>query len=155
MLIANAPDAGTWLRDVPVVRDRIAGAGALGGIHAALTAGGSSPVLCVAWDMPFLTAPFLAALVEGSPPFEAYLPESEGPQGLEPTCAVYRRSCAAAIERRIARGDVRAIAFHDDVRVGTLPLARVRTFGDPARLFFNVNSPEDVEQAERAWPPPG
>ena len=105
--------------------------------------------------MPFLTAALLAALVEGSPAFEAYLPESEGPQGLEPTCAVYQRSCVPAIERRIAQRDVRAIAFHDDVRVGTLPLARVRTFGDPARLFFNVNSPEDVERVERAWPPPG
>jgi len=154
-LIANATDAGSWRPGLGVFPDRIAGAGALGGIHAALTSAGSTTVLCVAWDMPFLTAPLLRALVEGSRDFEAYLPESEGPQGMEPTCAVYQRSCAPAIERCIARGDVRAIAFHDDVRVGTLPLARVRSFGRPARLFFNVNTPEDVERAERPWPPPG
>jgi molybdopterin-guanine dinucleotide biosynthesis protein A len=112
-------------------------------------------VLCVAWDLPFLTAPLLAALIDGAGGVDAFLPESGGPRGVEPLCAVYGAACQAPIERRIAAGDVRAIAFHDDVRVGTLPLARVRAFGDPARLFFNVNTPEDVERAERAWPPPG
>jgi len=37
------------------------------------------------------------------------------------------------------------------VKVGTLPLERVRAFGDPAVLFFNVNTPEDLEQAEALW----
>jgi molybdopterin-guanine dinucleotide biosynthesis protein A len=27
--------------------------------------------------------------------------------------------------------------------------AEVRSFGDPARLFFNVNTPADLETAER------
>jgi molybdopterin-guanine dinucleotide biosynthesis protein A len=133
----------------------ITGAGALGGIHAALTAASGAPVLCVAWDLPFLTASLLSALLEGMTGVDACVPESGGPRGLEPLCAAYGQPCRSAIERRIAAGDLRAIAFHDDVRVGTLPLARVRTFGDPARLFFNVNTPEDVERAERAWQPPG
>ena len=81
------------------------------------------------------------------------LPESGGPRGMEPLCAVYGPACAPAIERRHAAGDHRAIAFHDDVRVGTLPLAHVALLGDPARLFFNVNTPEDLERAQRAWPP--
>lgn len=154
-LVANATDAGQWRPDLPLVHDVIEGAGALGGIHAALSATAGGSVLCVAWDLPFLTAPLLSALRDGLVGVDACLPESGGPRGLEPLCAAYGPLCRSAIERRIARGDVRAIAFHDDVRVGTLPLARVRTFGDPARLFFNVNTPEDVERAERAWPPPG
>jgi molybdopterin-guanine dinucleotide biosynthesis protein A len=154
-LIANAADAGQWRPGLPLVRDVISGAGALGGIHAALSAAAGGPVLCVAWDLPFLTAPLLSALLEGMTGVDACLPESGGPRGLEPLCAVYGPACRAAIERRIDAGDVRAIAFHDDVRVGTLSLARVRTFGDPARLFFNVNTAEDVERAERAWAPPG
>jgi hypothetical protein len=31
--------------------------------------------------------------------------------------------------------------------VGILPLEEVATFGDPAELFFNVNTPEDLERA--------
>ena len=158
-LVANTPDAPAWRPDLSVIRDVIPGAGALSGIHAALTAAPPSggPVLCVAWDLPFLTAPLLSELLGGMADgaLDACLPESGGPRGVEPLCAAYGPACRGAIERRIAAGDVRAIAFHDDVRVGTLPLARVRTFGDPARLFFNVNTPEDVERAERPWPPPG
>ena len=138
----------------------IPGAGALGGIHAALTAVSAAapgPVLCVAWDLPFLTAPLLQALIAGAraAPFDAYLPESGGPRGVEPLCAVYGPRCLPAIARAIAAGDLRAIAFHGAVRVGTLPLARVRALGDPGRFFFNLNTPLDLERAEREWPPPG
>ena len=82
---------------------------------------------------------------------DAFLPESEGPRGVEPLCAVYDQACTPTIERQIAAGDLRAVGFHDAVKVGTLPLARVRTFGDPALLFFNVNTPEDLARAEEAW----
>jgi GTP:adenosylcobinamide-phosphate guanylyltransferase len=43
------------------------------------------------------------------------------------------------------------ISFHESVRMGTLSLDRVRTVGDPAVLFFNINDPADLERAERLW----
>ncbi len=122
----------------------------MGGIYTAVVSG-SGPVLCVAWDMPFVTADLLRALVNGSAGYDAFLPESDGRRGVEPLCAVYGPACGPAIERQLARGDLRAIGFHPDVRVGTLPLDRVREFGDPAVLFFNVNTPEDLERAEAVW----
>jgi molybdopterin-guanine dinucleotide biosynthesis protein A len=70
---------------------------------------------------------------------------------MEPLCAVYGPACGPAIERQLARGDLRAIGFHDDVRVGRLPLALVRGYGDPDVLFFNVNRPEDLKRAEELW----
>ena len=48
-------------------------------------------------------------------------------------------------------GDLKAISFHADVRVGILPLAQVKAFGDPDELFFNVNTPDDLERAEALW----
>lgn len=150
LLIANAPDAGSWapaLRCVPDVR---LGAGSLGGIYTALC-DAPGPVLCVAWDMPFVSEALLRTLIAGSDGCDAFLPESGGRRGLEPLCAVYGPACRAPIERAIAHGDLRAIAFHDAVRVGTLTLDRVRSFGDPETLFFNVNRPEDLEQAEVLW----
>ena len=148
LLVANDPDAGSWapaLRCVPDVR---LGAGSLGGIYTALC-DAPGPVLCVAWDMPFVSEALLRTLVAGSDGFDAFLPESGGRRGLEPLCAVYGPACRAPIERAIARGDLRAIAFHDAVRVGTLSLDRVRAFGDPETLFFNVNRPDDLERAEQ------
>ena len=61
----------------------------------------------------------------------------------------------ALARRYLDGGDLRAIAFHEDVRVGILPLERVRQFGDPADLFFNVNRPEDLAEAEARWQPRG
>jgi len=101
--------------------------------------------------MPFVTAELLRALVEGSAGCDAFLPESDGRRGVEPLCAVYGPACGPAIERQLARDDLRAIGFHADVNVGTLPLERVRVFGDPDVLFFNVNTPADLERAEAVW----
>ena len=150
VLIANDPEAAQWRPDLGCVPDVVPGAGGLGGILTALAAG-EGPVLCVAWDMPFVPAPLLQALIAGSGAFDAFLPESGSPRGLEPLCGVYGPACRGPIEAAIARGDLRAIAFHDAVRMGTLSLDQTKQFGDPAELFFNVNRPEDLERAEGLW----
>ena len=152
LLIANAPDGPTWRPDLETIPDARPGFGSLGGIYTAVAAH-AGPVLCVAWDMPFVTVPLLHALVmrfdQGD--VDAVLPESSGRRGLEPLCAVYGPACSPAIARRLTSGDLKAISFHDDVRVGIVPLAQVRTFGAPEDLFFNVNTPEDLERAEALW----
>jgi molybdopterin-guanine dinucleotide biosynthesis protein A len=152
LLIANDPDAPSWRPDLQTIPDARPGSGSLGGIYTAV-AHAETAVLCVAWDMPFVPADLLAALVEGSSAFDAYLPESGGRRGVEPLCAVYGPACGPAIARRLDAGDLRAIAFHDDVRTGILSLAQVRQFGggDPAELFFNVNTPDDLAEAEAMW----
>jgi len=150
LLVANDPRAPSWRADLRTVPDVRPGCGSLGGIYSAVLAGPDA-VLCVAWDMPFVTPQLLVALAEGCAPWDAFLPESGGRRGVEPLCAVYGPACAPAIERRLARGELEAIAFHPDVRIGTLPLERVRRCGDPEVLFFNINRPEDLERAEALW----
>jgi molybdopterin-guanine dinucleotide biosynthesis protein A len=149
LLIANAADAGSWRPDLPTMPDARPGGGSLGGIYTAVTAA-PHPVLCVAWDMPFVPTGLLRALVDGANAgrYDAFLPESAGRRGLEPLCAVYGPACGPAIARRLENGDLQAISFHPDVRVGILSLAAVRTFGDPDELFFNVNTPDDLDRAE-------
>ena len=103
--------------------------------------------------MPFVPEALLRALVEGAAAgtYDAFLPESSGRRGVEPLCAVYGPACGPAIARRLDSGDLKAISFHPDVRVGILSLAQVRAFGDPDELFFNVNTPDDLERAEALW----
>ena len=101
--------------------------------------------------MPFVDEGLLRALTTGSAGWDAFLPESDGRRGVEPLCAVYGPACRVAIERRLDAGDFKAIAFHGDVRVGILPLQDVRRFGSPDELFFNVNTPEDLDRAEAVW----
>jgi len=150
LLVANAPDGPTWRPDLRTIPDARPGCGSIGGIYTAVVSG-PGPALCVAWDMPFVGSDLLRELVEGAAGYDAFLPQSDGRRGVEPLCAVYGPACGPAIERQLARGDLMAIGFHAAVKVGTLPLERVRRFGDPDVLFFNVNTPEDLVRAEAMW----
>ncbi|HXY19451.1 MAG TPA: molybdenum cofactor guanylyltransferase [Gemmatimonadales bacterium] len=146
ILVANAPDAPSWRRDLRVVADVLPGNGSLGGILTAVETAGS--VLCVAWDMPFVPAGLLAGLAGLLAGADAALPESGSRRGLEPLCAAYGPACGPAIRAAIGRGDARAVGFHGDVRLARLPQAGVLQYGDPAVLFFNVNTPDDLARAE-------
>jgi len=152
LLIANASDAAAWRPDLTTLADARPGLGTLGGIYTAVTAV-PGPVLCVAWDMPFVPEALLRVLSDrmATGSYDAVLPESSGRRGLEPLCAVYGPACGPAIARRLDQGDLMAISFHADVRVGIVPLAEVRRFGDPDELFFNVNTPDDLARAEALW----
>jgi molybdopterin-guanine dinucleotide biosynthesis protein A len=147
LLVANAADAASWRPDLRVLADTMPGLGALGGIYTAVLQA-PAPVVCVAWDMPFVTPALLGALAEGLGHFDAFLPESGGRRGMEPLCAGYGPACRPAIERSLAEGDRRAIAFHPHVRVGILREPAVRAIGNPDVLFFNVNTADDLRAAE-------
>ena len=150
LLVANDPGAGSWRDDLRVTADVQPGQGSLGGILTAVSIA-PAPVVCVAWDMPFVTAALIRTLAAGLDAADACIPASDGRRGLEPLCAAYGPACREAIERSIAAGDLRAIGFHQAVRVHILPLDAVRALGDPAELFFNVNSAEDLARAEEIW----
>ncbi len=150
LLVANAPEARAWRPDLRVVPDTRPGLGSLGGIYTAVLEA-PAPVVCVAWDMPFVSAELLAALAAGLTTYDAFLPESDGRRGVEPLCAAYGPACAGAITASADAGDLRAIGFHSRVRVGVLPLADVGRLGDPARLFYNVNTADELARAEALW----
>lgn len=150
LLIANDPDAPSWRPELDVLPDVHPGAGALGGILTAVSAS-PQPVVCVAWDMPFVPAALLRLLGGALDRADAVLPASGGRRGVEPMCAGYGPACRPAIEAAIARGDLRAIAFHSAIRTCILPAETVAAFGDPSTLFFNVNSQDDLTQADALW----
>lgn len=154
LLIANDDGAAAWLPGVRVAADVRPGEGALGGLHAALTHARGDIVL-VAWDMPFVSAALLAALRARAArdDVDAVLPESDGSRrGVEPLCAWYSSRCLSAITASLNAGDRRVIAFHDAVRTVRFGLDDVRAFGDPARLFANVNTPAELAWAESNAP---
>lgn len=150
LLVANAPEARTWRSDLRVVSDVRPGLGSLGGIYTAVVEA-PAPVVVVAWDMPFVPPELIRRLAEGLERHDAFLPRSDGRRGLEPLCAAYGPACREAIAASLEAGDLRAIGFHAAVRVGILPLADVERWGDPALLFFNVNTADDLARADDLW----
>lgn len=150
LLVANAPDAGSWRPDLRTVPDLRSGLGALGGIYTAVMEA-PAPVVCVAWDMPFVSAELIAQLAQALKDADAVLPQSGGRRGVEPLCAAYGPACADAISASLDEGDLRAIGFHHRIRVGILSLERIRALGDPELLFFNVNTADDLAKADQLW----
>jgi len=148
LLIANDSAAGGWLPGVRVAGDVRPGLGSLGGIHAALSRAGG-PAIVVAWDMPFVPVPLLAALRRaGAAGADVAAPVSDSRRGLEPLCAYYSPRCLPAVERQLDAGDLRVVGFFGDA---SLRVERVdaSAFGDPRVLFMNVNTPEELTLAER------
>ncbi len=150
LLVANHPAAAAWYPGLRTVSDLRPDLGSLGGLYTAVALS-PAPVVCVAWDMPFVTAPLVLALADGLGDADVCIPESDGRRGVEPLCAAYGPACREAMERSLDAGDLRAIGFHQQVRVHILPLGTIRLLGDPAELFFNVNTAEELAAAEGMW----
>jgi len=149
LLIANDPSAAAWIPGIRVASDVRPGIGSLGGIHAALVHAGTA-VIVVAWDMPFVPEGLLAELRVLGEDADVVAPESgSSRRGLEPLCAYYSPACIAPIERSLDADDRRVIGFFDQVRVARLVAEEVRRYGDPDRLFMNVNSPSELALAEQ------
>lgn len=78
----------------------------------------------------------------------AVVPESSRGR-LEPTCALYAYECRAPLEDWLDSGRTGAAAFLAQCpNVRRLRATEVQQFGDPARIFFSVNTPAALERAE-------
>jgi molybdopterin-guanine dinucleotide biosynthesis protein A len=150
LLVSNASEAASWRPDLQVVPDVRPGHGSLGGIFTAVVQA-PAPVVCVAWDMPFVSESLLRSLAARLQSYDAVLPESDGRRGVEPLCAGYGPACRDAIASSLDRGELRATGFHDRIRVLVLTLSEVKRWGDPDLLFFNVNTADDLARAGQLW----
>ena len=133
---------------VPVARDRISDAGALGGIYTALMEAPTDQVLVIGCDLPFLTAPFLTYLMERGKNTDATVPRDN--RGRHPLCASYARRIAGHLEGRIRSGDLRVGEALKDVAVHEIGPDELAPFDPDRRLLLNINTPEDYARARLA-----
>ena len=130
----------------PVHADRIAGAGALGGVYTALEVASGDPVITIACDLPFLVAALLSRLVELSAGADGAWVRSA--RGVEPLVACYRRSARGAIRGAIDAGRLKAGDLGAILHLVEMPIAEVARFGAPDRLLANVNTPDDYARVQ-------
>jgi len=132
---------------VRLVEDNRPGAGALGGLHTALSAARGETVLVLACDMPFASRPLLEHLLSLAAQADVVIPKWRGEY--EPLCAVYARQCLAPVEAALDAGERRMISFFSRVRVFPLEEPEWSSFDPDGLTFFNVNTPEELAEAER------
>ncbi len=153
VVVGEPSVAAAWCPGLRVVSDLLPGRGAAVGIHAALRQV-ASPMLVVAWDMPFVSPALLALLAQrgalGGAAHDAVCVDGAQPGTLEPLCAWYTPPVADAIERGWARGERSVQAALAAVRCTRIARRDLQAMGSADRLLFNVNTPADLAVAQ-AW----
>ncbi|MBN1310886.1 MAG: molybdenum cofactor guanylyltransferase [Anaerolineae bacterium] len=147
VIIANKPSEYVRL-GLPVFTDLLPGKGPLGGLYTAITRTRAEHTLVVSCDQPFLNPELLRYLINLREGYDVVVPLSgdDYPQSMH---AVYGKGCLEPIRRCIDAKELKAIGFLDKVLVRRVGSAEIERF-DPDRLsFFNVNTPDDLKQAER------
>lgn len=130
---------------LPVIPDLYPDAGPLGGLGTALHHTSTPALLLLACDQPFLTPPFLRFLAAQLGTHQAVVPRS--PQGLQPLCAAYARSCLPLVEATLAQGERRMHAFCQSLDLRLLEPAEWQPFDPRGLLFANLNTPEEYQRA--------
>jgi molybdopterin-guanine dinucleotide biosynthesis protein A len=121
--------------------------GALGGLHAALTACQSDWALVVACDLPFITADLLERLGELRAGFDAVAPIQEDGRP-QPLCALYNvEICRRKATELIAAGERRPIALLQSVRTRWVAFNEVADLRGASHFFDNINTPYDYTRA--------
>jgi molybdenum cofactor guanylyltransferase len=139
------------------IPDRWPGEGPLGGIITALMAtevgdgvsDQNSWSLIVGCDMPFLTIEWLQHLASRAIASKAEVVVPESTYGLEPLCACWRVSAAPALTRLFNGGVRRVTDAMKQLRMEVLDAADWKRFDNLNRLFWNMNTPADHDEAIR------
>jgi molybdopterin-guanine dinucleotide biosynthesis protein A len=148
---------------VECVPDRWPGEGPLGGIVTALMAISAAEAdtanvikseptswsLVVGCDMPFLTVDWLQHLASRAIASKAEVVVPESTYGLEPLCACWRVSAAPLLTRAFDNGVRRVTDAMKQLRMEVLDAADWKRFDNLNRLFWNMNTPADHEEAIR------
>jgi len=129
-------------------------AGVLPALAAGLAAASGDVCLAVACDMPFVSTRLFEQLlgVQAETAADVVIPRTSG--YLEPMHAVYRRErVAAAIRAALERGEQRMVSYFGQVQVREVGETEWRLSDPEGLAFFNVNTPEDLEEANRRAAP--
>ena len=154
IVVLNDPDAWGHLPG-RLVPDVYADGGSLGGIYAGLLAAEHEYALAVACDMPFLNTELIGAMLARPRNYDVLVPRSLQPGaarntlGVEPLHAIYAKACLAPMQATLESGRRQIAAFFPAVRVAFVEPDETRRYDPAGRSLLNVNTPEQVAEAEQ------
>ena len=148
ILVTNDPETYQFL-NIKTVTDQYPGSGPLAGIHAGLEASDYEENFVVACDMPFVSAELAESLVKALKHHDAVVPVIEGRQ--HPLFAAYQKRTAREAKSCIEEGTLRMMHLLDRLNVRYLEEEDLMLYceGSLERVFFNMNHPEEYEDAKR------
>jgi molybdopterin-guanine dinucleotide biosynthesis protein A len=145
-LVGSRPGASA--HGLRVIRDVYENSGALGGLHAALTACGARWAAVVSCDLPFVNGELFARLASlRADAIDAIAPLQQDGRP-QPLCALFAATeCRAVAEELICAGELRPRALLRRVRTRWVEFDELSDLEDSTLFFRNVNTPSDYEEA--------
>lgn len=137
-----------------MVSDQWPGEGPLGGIITALEHGARDLTECewnliLSCDMPFLTSEWLSFLCERAVKSKAQVVVPHSKHGPEPLCACYRTNAVGALRAAFESGVRKVTHALQQVSAEVLDEVDWKRFDSTGKLFWNMNTAEDYEEARR------
>ncbi len=149
ILVSNHPSSYLeW--DAMVVKDLYATRSSLTGIHSGLFYTKTEHAFIAACDTPFLKMDLVKTIVQYvDHGIDVVVPKTE--LGIEPLCAVYSRRCLQAVQNALERNNLKIRNFFNKLKVKEIPESVLRKADPDLVSFFNINTPDDLEKANRMF----
>jgi molybdopterin-guanine dinucleotide biosynthesis protein A len=134
---------------LPSVPDVYPQWGALGGLHAALTAANRDWAIVVACDLPFVTSELFLKLVAMTLDHDAVVPVQEDGRP-QPLAALYRvEPCRKRATELIEAGYRRPLDLLETVNTRWVAFPELRNLDQAEQFFVNINTRDDYDEAIR------
>jgi molybdopterin-guanine dinucleotide biosynthesis protein A len=145
-VVSARPESGGL--NLPLVEDVFRDCGALGGLHAALSACRAPWAAVVSCDLPFVTGELFARLCELRTADAAAIVPRQPDGRPQPLCALYSTArCLELAARLLSEGERRPRVLLQQVRTRWVAPSDLVDLRDAELFFLNVNTPTDYERA--------
>lgn len=147
LLVTNHPEKFmAW--DIPMARDLFDFRSSLTGLHTGLFYTTTPYAFFAACDTPFLKKELIQSVLNTiEPNLDIVVPRTA--LGFEPLCAAYSRRCLKPVQAQLDKKELQIQRLFKTMRTHKIPEATLRNIDPELISFFNVNTPEDLEQARQ------
>ena len=147
ILVTNSPEKFLeW--DLLIVSDLFQIRSSLTGIHAGLFYMTNPYAFISACDTPFLKKEMVETVIgKIEAKIDIVMPETSA--GFEPLCAAYSRRCLEAAQNNLEQNKLKITRTFRKSRIKTISEKALRKLDPELLSFFNINTPEDLQRAEK------
>jgi molybdenum cofactor guanylyltransferase len=148
IVVLAQPVASLEVRGSRVVYDVIPDTGSLGGLYTGLMAASHPRIFAVACDMPFLDADMMRFMASFDSAADIVVAKLQS--GFQPLHALYSRSCLPFLKAMAADRDLKIQKLYgaQQLRVTVVDMADIASVSNGLKSFRNVNTAEELAQAE-------
>lgn len=131
---------------INIVTDIYDARASLTGLHAGLCHSENHFSFVIPCDAPFIQESLINLIIQSvGDKDDVIIPYYDG--HYEPLCAVYSKKCIPEIEGLLSREDFRIYNFFKNIQLKKIPKDKLKSADPKLISFFNVNTPETLQDA--------